>query len=98
MSGRLGGVPGGESRFRLLVIIREAALEAPRRISPGRGLGLQGTASVAALHISWRCTTLACLRMAMMSPTTVTPSSFMISLLRSSSMLFWILLSTNITA
>lgn len=40
---------------------------------------------------TWRCTTLACLRMAMMSPTTVTPSSFMISLLRSSSMLFWIL-------
>lgn len=40
---------------------------------------------------TWRCTTLACLRIAMMSPTTVTPSSFMISLLRSSSMLFWIL-------
>lgn len=25
VSGRLGGVPGGESRFRLLAIIREAA-------------------------------------------------------------------------
>lgn len=41
--------------------------------------------------LTWRCTTLACLRMAMMSPTTVTPNSFMISLLRSNSMLFWIL-------
>lgn len=54
-----------------------------RTLNPGtKGLGSAPT---------WRCTTLACLRMAMMSPTTVTPSSFMISLLRSSSMLFWIL-------
>ena len=54
MSGRLGGVPGGESRFRLLVIIREAAgrkskEESPVRRGPGKGgrlgkatLGLNG--------------------------------------------------------
>lgn len=36
-------------------------------------------------------TTLACLRMAMMSPTTVMPRSIMMSLLRSISMFFWIL-------
>lgn len=38
-----------------------------------------------------RYTSLACFRMAIISPTTVIPSSFMISLLRSSSMFFWIL-------
>ena len=41
MSGRLGGVPGGESRFRLLVIIREAASrrkeESLVRQGPGKG-------------------------------------------------------------
>lgn len=54
MSGRLGGVPGGESRFRLLAIIREAAArrkgESPvmlraRGWRPGRrrlALGLNG--------------------------------------------------------
>lgn len=31
---------------------QDSPLEAPRRISPGRGLGLQGTDSVAALHMS----------------------------------------------
>lgn len=41
VSGRLGGVPGGESRFRLLVIIREAAgrrrkEESPVRRGPGK--------------------------------------------------------------
>ena len=54
VSGRLRGVPGGESRFRLLVIIREAAgrkskEESPVRRGPGKGgrlgkatLGLNG--------------------------------------------------------
>lgn len=54
VSGRLGGVPGGESRFRLLVIIREAAgrkrkEESPVRRGPGKAgrlgkatLGLNG--------------------------------------------------------
>lgn len=44
VSGRLGGVPGGESRFRLLVIIREAAgrkskEESPVRQGPRKGAG-----------------------------------------------------------
>lgn len=51
VSGRLGGVPGGESRFKLLAIIREAAAgrkgESPVQC-PGReaswrpALGLNG--------------------------------------------------------
>lgn len=32
---------------------QDSPLEAPLRTSPGRGLGLQGTDSVAALHMSW---------------------------------------------
>lgn len=39
MSGRLGGVPGGESRFRLLVIIREAAARRKKESPVGRGPG-----------------------------------------------------------
>lgn len=37
VSGRLGGVPGGESRFRLLAIIREAAAGSKRE-SPVEGV------------------------------------------------------------
>lgn len=37
VSGRLGGVPGGESRFRLLVIIREAAARREEERPVGQG-------------------------------------------------------------
>lgn len=54
VSGRLGGVPGGESRFRLLVIIREAAGRRRKEESPvRRGPGKEGQDGEGHLGTEW---------------------------------------------